>query len=353
MNSECLIVTISDYENMGNRLQNYAVYKSLEKYGAIVGTKGKSKFYLKFIIKQLCMSLPNIPYMSKIIWGKSYRKYLFWNFSSKIPTIYKCFDGNEVEISKNVRWVFYGSDQIWNPEFGPRNCIIPVTPISKNVAICASIGADSIPDEKIQDYKLGLARFTYISVREDKAADIVEKITGNRPVVLIDPTLSIERSVWSKLERKPCGINNKKYIFLYFLGQLSEKRKTEIKLLSEKLGVDVINANDSNIKKIIGPSEFLWLIHNSVMVITDSYHGSIFSFIFDKSFYILNREDEEIKMSMNSRFDTLFNKLKLSDRRCDDISGYAVEHDYSRSYELLNDEVKKYYSFINTVIGDK
>lgn len=351
------IVTISDYGNLGNRLQNYAVYKSLSDFGKCInGEQAKSKHYFIYLSKRIIMSVKNIPYLSKKIWKNKYKTYLFINFSKKIPTTLNYFTGNEKKSSRKSDLVFYGSDQIWNPEFGPENCIVPKTPKEKNIALCASIGADHIPKDQITKYKEGLSRFSHISVREDKAADIVEKLTGNRPAVLIDPTLSLDRTEWEKIEcrsyyKSKKYWNNKKYIFLYFLGELSEARKSQIKELAEKHNADIVDATRGDICDYIGPAEFIWLIHNSMMVITDSYHGSIFSFIFDKAFYVLDREDMEIKMSMNSRFDTLFRKLDLYDRKNSNILEYTCEHDYSRSYELLENEKKKYYQYINDIVG--
>lgn len=354
-----LIVTIYDECNYGNRLQNYAVYKGLSKYkDSVSGRVYVIKNWYKYFIKK---AVSYIVYRLRIfvnIYGYKKRGYLFWIFSqNNIPTTLMNFIDNEEKMSRRFDLVFYGSDQIWNPEFGPENCIVPKTPKEKNIALCASIGADHIPKDQIKKYKEGLSRFSHISVREDKAADIVEELTGNRPVVLIDPTLSLDMAEWEKIECRPYYKskkywNNKKYIFLYFLGELSEARKSQIKELAEKHNADIVDATKGDICDYIGPAEFIWLIHNSMMVITDSYHGSIFSFIFDKAFYVLDREDTEIKMSMNSRFDTLFRKLDLYDRKNNNILEYICEHDYSRSYMLLESERKKYFDYIENVIQD-
>ena len=134
------------------------------------------------------------------------------------------------------------------------------------------------------------------------------------------------------------------------MGNLSQVRWTQIEKLAEKNNAEVIDATKGKIANYIGPAEFIWLIHHSYMVITDSYHGSIFSFIFNKAFYVLDREDDEIKLSMNSRFDTLFRKLNLYDRKNNDIDTFIEEHDYRYSYELLEKEKKKYYAFVYTVM---
>lgn len=350
------IVTISDYGNLGNRLQNYAVYKTLLNHGYAVTAEMKMPnnyciYWLKRILGKLCDNI----WLSNLITKDRCSTYLYYKFSNRIPTTWKCYMNKEELLNFKSYKIFYGSDQIWNPEFGPENCIVPKTVKEKNIALCASIGADHIPEDQIKKYKEGLSRFSHISVREDKAADIVEELTGNRPVVLIDPTLSLDRTEWEKIECRPYYKskrywNSRKYIFLYFLGELSTTRKSQIKKLAEKYNADIVDATRGDICNYIGPAEFIWLIHHSMMVITDSYHGSIFSFIFDKAFYVLDREDTEIKMSMNSRFDTLFKKLDLYDRKNSNILEYICEHDYSRSYELLVNERKKYFEYIENVI---
>ena len=355
MKKQILIATISDYGNLGNRLQNYAVNESLKRYGTVTGGMCRSHFYWEYLLKLKIMKFPNIPYLSKKLWGKRYKKYLFWNFSSRISVTKQYFDHNEETISKNFKWIFYGSDQIWNPEFGLKNCIIPKTPKEKNIAICASIGTDYIPEERTKEYKDGLLKFRYISVREDRAAEIVNNLIGVKPEVLIDPTLALDRQKWEKIERRPYygsakEWKKKKYILIYFLGNLSQVRWAQIKKFVEKNNAEAIDATKGKIANDIGPAEFIWLIHHSYMVITDSYHGSIFSFLFNKAFYVLDREDDEIKLSMNSRFDTLFRKLNLYDRRNNNIDTFMEEHDYRHSYELLEKEKKKYFAFIYKVM---
>ena len=354
MKSKYLIITISDYGNLGNRLQNYAVYSSLNPKRAVVGENNTWRRGQKYWFFRGIGFLSRNGLILKIIKEKRYREYLFYQFSSKTKRTNKHFEGNEQYYSSKYDLFLYGSDQIWNPEFAPENCIVPKTPKEKNVALCASIGADYIPNERLNEYKEGLSKFRKISVREEKAADIVEQLIGIRPEVLIDLTLSISKEQWIAVERIPYynkkKWDNKRYIFIYFLGNLSAQREEKIKKLADRLNAEIVDATRGYISSYIGPAEFIWLIHHSLMVITDSYHGSIFSFIFDKSFYILDREDEEIKMSMNSRFDTLFRELDLFDRKNNNISEYTIKHNYTHSYYLLEQEKKKYFDFLNHVM---
>lgn len=343
MSKKILNVTIMDYANIGNRLQNYAVYRTLEKYG--VETKDEIRLW-KNIAREILKMLPGwFPFLKR-------RYRLFLKFSSNISMIHRNID------FENYKFIFYGSDQIWNPEFGHQDCIAPDSPKKKNVALSASIGSNYIPKERLEEYREGLLKFQYISVREERAAELVDELIGVKPEVLIDPTLSLSKEEWIKVEKRPCfkkikSLENKKYILLYFLGKMSPERSNAIQNLAEKLKAQIVDLTCKDIAKATGPSEFTWLIHHSSMVITDSYHGSIFSFIFDKPFYILDREGDWFTMSMNSRFDTLFQKFGLYDRKSNDIVNYTEQHDYTQAYVLLKKERKKYFAFIYHIMEEK
>ena len=347
-----LNITILDYENLGNRLQNFAVCKSLEKYNVITDEAKKSKDYIKYISKRIIIKLIKRSFLVKVFNKNKTRFFLFWKFSCNIPRTI-LWQNNSRE--KKVRYYIYGSDQIWNPEFGPSYCINPLTNKEKNIALCASIGTDCIPETRKEEYISGLKKFKYISVREDKAAEIVEDLIGIKPEVLIDPTLALDREEWNKVESIPCIGNrnewsNKKYILLYFLGDLNSSRISEIEKLASQNEAEIIDVTRDEIATYVGPAEFIWLIHHALMILTDSYHGSVFSFIFDKTFYVLDREDTEIKMSMNSRFDTLFRKLDLYDRKNNNISSFTNDHDYTESYKKLEYEKEKYYKYIESCL---
>lgn len=65
----------------------------------------------------------------------------------------------------------------------------------------------------------------------------------------------------------------------------------------------------------VGPSEFLSYIKNAAYVITDSFHGTVFSVLFNKQFAVYNRYNNNNKNSTNSRIDTLLMKIELENRR--------------------------------------
>ena len=106
---------------------------------------------------------------------------------------------------------------------------------------------------------------------------------------------------------------------------------------------------ENNIK--IGPSEFIYLIRNSEIVLTDSYHALIFSYIFDKNIRVLNRNQQNIK-SMNTRMESLMKVLNLpKEIFCsDDEISNSINNKYDYDYRSLQIEREKFLNYINDCI---
>lgn len=330
------IITLNGNINLGNRLQNYALQKTLEELNFNVDTLWfcDAKSYIKEKAKKT------------LFYFTSKRKYNFLNFSNKyIKTKYYL----KSNISDKYDYFVAGSDQIWNynfPDFN-ENMFLMFSPKEKNISYAASFGIDSIKDEKKDLFKKGLSNFKNISVREDKGKEIVDSLLKiNQTEVLIDPTMLLDRRKWEEIMKKPKNIEGKKYILNYFLGTLSEKKKKDINDFAKKNGCEVINILDKKDQFYeYGPSEFLYLVKNAFLICTDSFHSSVFSIIFDRPFIIFDRDDKEEKM--NSRIDTLLNKFEIKNRRYQDqITEKNIQHDYSKAYEVLKKEQEKSIIFL-------
>ena len=128
---------------------------------------------------------------------------------------------------------------------------------------------------------------------------MLKNIGINNVKHVCDPTLLLSKKEWENIEQK---INIKeKYIFVYLLGKNKEQRE-KIKELAKELNliiVDISHANGEFNKVDEGfsnysidncsPEEWIWLIHNAEYIITDSFHGVVFSTIFNKKFFVLKR----------------------------------------------------------------
>ena len=351
-----LILTIYDNFNYGNRLQNFAMQSVLKKFNKDVYTlnnaslcykkQNNAKRIKKITLKKLINKVRKI--VLKPIYRKRFK--VFEKFSDTLikQTRINTYD----EINKEFSMICIGSDQIWNPYF-LNNFYYSFGKFSNNAfSYAASFGIEKIPDEYKEEIKDGLEKIKNISVREEKGADIVEEFISKRPEVNIDPTLLLTYKEWNKIVEIPKSLPNKKYILTYFLGKYSNKRRKYINDFAKKNNLEVVSlAQIKDIKYyFMGPSEFLYFIKNCEMVLTDSFHGAIFSIIYKKPFYIFNRE-EKIE-SMNSRIETLLKKFDLKEREIKDYSqSLEFDCDFSKVDSILEIERKKSMEYLKNAIN--
>lgn len=357
------IITITEGENFGNRLQNYAVQKVLEKENINAETirnyrdeniytylmKEKIKGFLKFILK---------------IKGKEdyneKRKKSFENFNNEFIKFskYKISNKNiSKKIDKYYDYFVCGSDQIWNSNYKENGFVnfLQFCEKNKRIAFAPSFGTDKINDNYKNLYKKWIMSIPKLSVREEAGKKIIENLTVRKDVeVLIDPTMLLNAQEWDKIARKPEKLKNEKFILNYFLGELSEKRKKEIDKVAKENNCEIINILDKNSPFYCsGPSEFLYLEKHAFLICTDSFHSSVFAILYNRPFIIFNREDDTV--SMNSRIETLINKFNLKDRKYNEkeITKENMNYDYTEAYSILKEERKKSMKFLMKSINLK
>lgn len=336
------IVTFTYGDNYGQRLQNLAVQELLRVY-----------FNEVYTIPQV---LPKTSLKRKL------KKYLTFGpiLYQKRSRAFREFDNNYItyytsSISENTAdsfpqdefdYFIAGSDQIWSPYSPDVNSTMFLSFVDKpkRIALAPSISANVIPDEQKEKYKSYFEGFSHLSIREEKGAEIINELTGINPKVLIDPTLMHKASFWDKYIKQPKSPINEKYACCYFLGipQKAEKIE-EICRRNSLKRIDVLNDKEY---KCLGPQEFLYLIKNAAVVITDSYHGCVFSCIFHISFIMCERKGTDL--NMNSRFNTLFNKLGINKRRLQEIEiKDALNMNFDTIDERIEFEIEKVKQFLD------
>lgn len=194
---------------------------------------------------------------------------------------------DDIKIKERYDYLVAGSDQIWNPLFdfnSDREFLVSTYP-ERRIAYAASIGIDEIPDRQKKRFYDNLKEFKAISVREDSAADIIEKIIGDRPLVVIDPTMLISKDMWEKVALRSNLNINKRYIVKYFLGEETKEYTKYIEKQAQEMSADIIEINGTNTENTVkcGPSDFLKLISNAMYVYTDSFHKYSIIYIFYES----------------------------------------------------------------------
>lgn len=349
------IITIYDPNpNYGNRLQNYAVQAVLEKFGLdIITVSFEERIFsgikvLKYYTQKLTgYRLPG----SKEYWKIVVPRILaFEKFNRKYIRT------NHIKCIKDVGRADYfiiGSDQVWNPEWYD-NCelkkdmfLLTFARPEQKVCFSPSFSIEKLPEGWKPWFEKWLADFPRLSVREEAGAKIIRELTGKNAEVTIDPTLMLDKEDWLKIASCPKNVDcHKKYILTYFLGGRSDRVNNDLKRYAKIIGAETYNMLDLSQPSIYktNPSEFVYLISNATLVMTDSFHACVFSFLFGKPFLCYEREG---KNNMMSRMDTLFEKFDLKRKYINcSLENELLECNYQNGYEMLEKERKKLVNFL-------
>ena len=362
------IVTLTNYYNYGNRLQNYALEEILKRYSEEVETlvipkisanSHGTKYYVKKLFSQpLSKTAKSFSIKIKNSQNKSIlieRECKFKEFSQNYIKERHFSSLYEINgISDEFDYVVSGSDQVWNPYFiknREQYYFLQFVEKEKRIAYAPSFGISEIPEEIRQKYKEWLSSIPFISVREKEGAKIIKELTGRDVPVLVDPTLLLNKEEWLKIAKEHKNKPKSKYLISYFWGKIPKERKTLIKRIAKKYNLQIVNIANLSDKKTYtaDPSEFIDYINSASLVLTDSYHGSIFSILMGTPFFVFERIGGP---SMYSRIRTLLEITKLKNREEKDIdlNKNLLEMDFSHVQNILNEERKKSFDFLKDAL---
>lgn len=248
-----------------------------------------------------------------------------------------------------------GSDQIWNI-----NCTKGPNPAfflafaddsKRKIAYAPSIADKSIDFTDNDEVKSYLKGFDYISVREKSFVKMLSDITGKDVVSAVDPTLLLNESDYSTLITES-PVNDKKYIFVYSLED-NDKMNDYANRLSRDKGMPVVYINKKtqhcfeNGINVYGasPSEFLALVKNAQYVVTNSFHATVFSVIFEKQLCTF------ATLASGSRMMDLLGTIGLDDRLYSENFDIDKKSDFAKGkaeLSLLSNASKK---FLNNALS--
>ncbi len=242
-----------------------------------------------------------------------------------------CFDA--ITASKtNGRYDIFitGSDQVWNPEFWSDRLLRVfgltfVEEDKKTLSYAASIGSEKAARGKEQLYREILSAIDFISVREKAAKDFLQPLTDKSIQVVLDPTMLLSASRWDLVTAK--RLVRERYIFTYFLeekyphgelvSELANRMNLPMICISKVKNVYIRPDIDRQVLDA-GPREFLSYIKNAEYVITNSFHGTVFSILFHKEFWVIKRYREYEKDAANNRVTELLMEFGLTERLLQD-----------------------------------
>lgn len=205
-----------------------------------------------------------------------------------------------------------GSDQIWNPVFqngkDPAFFLDFVPEGKKRISYAASFAVEELSEEDQNRMQPLLQRLDAVSVRERSAVTILEKM-GIRSCQVMDPVFLLKRSHWERLAVHPA---EEGYILVYDFDR-SPVMSAIVKELAAKTGRKLVSLfpmeGADEVWQDAGPLEFLGAIQNAGIVLSNSFHATAFSLIFQKEFYVINREEK-----INTRMRDLLGVVELENR---------------------------------------
>lgn len=226
-----------------------------------------------------------------------------------------------IETCNRFDLLICGSDQIWNPNWYHRMYYADDAHIKvKRISYAPSLGVTEIESETAEKIRRSLRGFSQISVRERQGAELLEKATGIRPEVVVDPTLLLEADDWDAFLKNDTGIRDD-YVLSMFLTDNHHHWLAANRFAMEQKMKHVIipytgfsYLQPGEICADAGIEELLTLIKNARYVLTDSFHITVFSLIFQRQFYSIMRFKENGYVSQNSRLVDLLVMAGLKDR---------------------------------------
>lgn len=327
-------------KNYGGIIQNYALQQVLKNIGhdPVTINRHKNKEYsdLKIFLYDLKMkknrAFKNSNAFYQNLTSKE-RLQIYDNnfiFITKYLTITKKLDTNQkfyqFFTENKYDAIIVGSDQTWRPEYSPNidNYFLdfyenyPQNKIIK-IAYASSFGTAEweFSNSQTQRAKILVKQFDAISVREDSGIHLCSEYLDVNAEETLDPTMLLTKEEYRKLYSN-LHSEERSGIFTYVLDQSAEK-KMIIKEISSKLKLDIFHnqpkssslISKKDIAEIAYPTLELWLkaFDDADFVITDSFHGTVFSILFNKPFIAIANINRGA-----SRFTSLLKKLGLESR---------------------------------------
>ena len=361
-------ITLHRAENYGSVLQTLALQVKLEELGHDVHVLDyyPERFTNKGLLRRLRnkserLKNPIFLLAAKILIYPSYlrKNRVFGNFINKYIRLKgPAFQTNE-EAARNLTFdadaYCTGSDQVWNSHWNEgieKALFLDFVPKGKLVfSYASSIGLSELPQEEIVETKRLLHKYEFISVREDSGVKIIKEFGRNDAVQCLDPTLLLTKEEWDRYVDKHDKQTN--YILTYNLHH-DKRIDRYAEELSGKYHLPVWNIS-YNWHDVVRkghlcwcPSveRFLWLIKNARYVIADSFHATVFSIIFERSFVTITPD------IASSRISSILHTLALDERNLtafSDTSMIDTPIDYKEVKRLLASEQTKSMDYLKKV----
>lgn len=362
-------ITCHDVYNVGASLQAYALVQYLMELGhdvKIIDYKpdylnghyrlwgGINPVYDKILIKEL-YCLAKFPGRLKKRFEK--RKKEFDSFTKEFLPLTRRYQSlAELQVDPPQADVYFaGSDQIWNTLF--RNGRDPAFYLdfapegSIRASYAASFAGDSVDDAFKRQVSEWISQLDYVSVRESTGLAILNYLGIEGGHQVLDPVFLLNRQQWSSIAAQWSSPLSEPYVLIYdfendgkmaaFAKNLATKNHWKLVSMLKNPHIPMDFSQE-------GPIAFLSLIQNAKAVVSNSFHATAFSLIFQKEFWVFYRNE-----NINTRMEDLLTLMGVSDRLIRKYSSNVLEKtiDYENVNEKMKTEIARSKNFIDQVLS--
>ncbi|WP_143017640.1 polysaccharide pyruvyl transferase family protein [Kriegella aquimaris] len=333
------IITILNVNNYGAELQAFALHHKLKLMGydneiinylyyknpnykseqlskPLIKTSFKNSLkdlVLKWLDKYSAFKYPEIARKRKQRFDDFHKKH------TALSPVYKSYSdlyNAKLEYDNYI----VGSDQVWNPNNGTNMApyFLTFAPESANkISYASSFGVGHVNETYHPQYKEWLNNLNHTSTRESDGVKIIKSISDKDATHVVDPTLLLSKNEWGELL---VPYKTEEPYILFFIFKKNKYAEELAYKIQKRTGYKIIRVcknemplePDDKILNIrdFGPLEFLGLYSGASVVLTTSFHGSIFSLIFEKPFYTITPASK----NNNSRQESLMTVVDLKER---------------------------------------
>lgn len=359
-----LIVTLPIGLNYGGIMQAFALQKTLKSLGYNAETTNTRGSLGKALLKQI----PGTTYLAGKFSPNYYRTISLerMKMSHTSSFIEKYIDYTpfwKAAIQANL-WhystIIVGSDQVWRKDYAylPHN-FLKFNPLGRNnkISYAASFGKDHINDyssDMLHSINKLAHKFDAISVREESGKAICKNYWEIDAVSHVDPTLLVHCVEYRDLLRnRVIGIGSSGQLFKYVL-DVSDSKNEIVSMTKAALNLsdfEIITGDNDELKPLPPVTEWLASFDNASFVVTDSFHGCVFSIIFNKPFIAIGNKDRGL-----ARFTSLLKTFELEDRLVsspDEITEDLVKAtiDWDKVNRIIKKERSRSLAYLKQHLG--
>ncbi len=320
------IVTLYNSPNCGAFLQAYSLGEALRNL------TGACPRYVETGARSPRRSFPSV--LKAAVKSRDFNRFAFEK--KKADAYCSLLANYQVVASDNVfgqdDLLVFGSDEIWNLQ---RREIFNFPTLWGEGIVGGGVrvsyapsanGTDFTALPNVEGFCASLRGFDLLSARDETTSQSVAKLTGKNAEVVCDPTLLLDQAEFRQIGIAP---DFEHFILVYSYGtKMTSEEIASVKKFAQSRGLKLVSAGQSlnwcDFSLPSGPLEFLGLVDKADFVVTDTFHGSVFSSIFHKKFASFARGNAKVVEYLDSYHLGKFSATAITLERClDSIPDYS------------------------------